>query len=251
MLSILYPLVILPMVAIPLVVTQEGLLKPSWIFWIYSWIPGLLALIWAHLEKIKISFKIHRYFWTASGGGFCVGAVSFFLDLFLRGEKIPKVEILNIFGYFFLYYLLFLLLFFALFIGGELCWRGYLFEKWKHSLFGRAVALWLLWSLWMIPSTLAVSKNLFLMFFDTLTLMPFLQFFREKTQSIGPGTLFYASLNASFIYLQVLFSLSPSTHHFFIQDLLLLLILGLCFFFCQGRFFFKDKGEKSREKEDL
>jgi hypothetical protein len=91
-------------------------------------------------------------------------------------------------------------------MGGEFCWRGYLWEKWKHSPIKGGLVIWFLWSLWLAPVTLSLSKNLIAMAFLNFSLMPFLHFFRLKSQSISPGTLFYASIFASSNYFQILFS---------------------------------------------
>jgi len=232
--GIVYLLIILSLAVICLVLKTGGLHHSYlWLDLIYGWIPGILGLLWAHINKIKISLfpKFDRYFLVSISGGFFLGALSFFIGLrFCEVDVYGIVGTGNAFTYFFSYYVLFLFLFFISLLGGEVCWRGYLWEKWKNDPYKGGGVILLLWSLWNAPLTIAYSKSLFEMFLHNLALMAVLHLFRKKSQSIGPGTLFCSSLYASFIYFQMLFSSSQVcylNYHFVIQDALLLTTSGV------------------------
>ncbi len=179
-----------------------------WLSWI---IPLALAAIgiWkSRLEKIKIFFftKIDRYFALALFGGMASSAL-----LFLARVWFKNIEIMNFVGakdalfYFFTYYVLFIPLIFIPFLGGEICWRGYLWQKWKNHPFKGGMTIWLLWCLSSIP-LVTIPQGIPYMAIYNLVLMPILHFFRYKSGAIGPGTLFYASYFSTFIYLRMIFS---------------------------------------------
>jgi hypothetical protein len=213
-------LTIFPMAALAVVLFLGSPHIPIWTLWVYAWIPGGLALLWSHFKNVKIPIfpRNGKYLWLSlCGSG--IGALSFFISLFFSGyADIELASVNSAVFYLFSCYFLFLVLFFILFLGGEICWRGYLWKLWDNSSPKGWIATWLLWSLWLAPIT-ALSKNFIVGIFLNFSLMPFLHFFRLRSQSIIPGTLFYASIFASFIYFQMLFS-SPQNY------LLLSAILG-------------------------
>ena len=110
--------------------------------------------------------------------------------------------------YFFIYYILFVPLIFIPFLGGEICWRGYLWQKWKNYPLKGGIAIWLLWCLSSMPLVTNIPQGIPYMAFYNLMLMPILHFFRYKSGAIGPGTLFYASYFSAFMYLYMIFSAS-------------------------------------------
>lgn len=231
--GILYPLVILSLVATCIVLNVSGIPHDYlWLVSVYGWIPGILGLLWSRKDNIKLILrpKCDRYFFASIFGGLFVGASTFFIELLWLGSSDAKgfSGIENAMIYFLSYYVLFLFLFYLSFLGGEICWRGYLWERMKNR-FYRGPAIWLLWNLWMVPATIIFSKSLIEMMFTTLSLTPILYFFRERTGSIGPGTLFCASLYASLIYFHMLFPLN-SSYYPAIQNIILIAISGALVF---------------------
>lgn len=184
---------------------------PIWALWVYAWIPGGAGLLWSQLDKTRIPFFSGRKLdlFLSLSGGFVVGGVSFFISQWFYASTFGEVGIKNAVLYLFSYYAIFLLLLFLLFVGGEICWRGYLWEKWRNHPLKGGLGIWLLWTAWLAPVTVAFSKSIFLMAFLNLSLMPFLHYFRMKSKSIIVGTVFYSSICASSIYFQVLFSSNP------------------------------------------
>jgi len=230
--GIVYPLVLFPLalIATCFVLKMNNISSYSWLFLFFYLLPGVLGLWWARRYKIKILFlPRNRYFWISLLGGFLIGALAFFVNLWFSEEAIQIVGIKKAIIYLF-YYILFLFLLFMFFIGGEICWRGYLWERWKNYPIRREIAIWLLWSLWSVPMSMTSSEILFGVILNNLSLMPILHFFREKSQSIGPGTLFYASLNATLLCFHMFFSYFENCH-LIIQDVLLLLASGMFVFF--------------------
>ena len=126
--------------------------------------------------------------------GAAASAIVFLVRLWFK-----NIEIMNFVGakdaifYFFTYYVLFIPFFFISFLGGEICWRGYLWQKWKNHPFKGGMAIWLLWCLSSIPLVINTPQRIPYMAFYNLMLMPILHFFRYRSGAIGPGTLFYAS----------------------------------------------------------
>lgn len=209
--KIAWLLIALSIAALSYIFMAKDSAVPGWVLWVYAWIPGALGLLWSRYDKVNIPVfpRNKLYFLLSLLGGLAIGALSFFIDqrFFVTSGKIASIQ-LAVF-YFFLYYVTFLFLFFLLFIGGEICWRGYLWERWKNCPLRGGVGIWLLWCAWSAPISIAFSKSLLSMAFLNFSLMVPLHFFRKESKSIGTGTLFYASLCASSIYFQILFSSSP------------------------------------------
>ena len=183
----------------------------SCVVWLSWMIPLALAAIgiWrSRVEKIKI-FLFHgadRYLAWVLLGGSVVSAILFFIRIgFKCREMMNFVGSKDAFFYFFTYYALFIPLIFIPFLGGEICWRGYLWQKWKNHPLKGGVAIWLLWCLSSIP-LVSIPQGIPYMAFCNLVLMPILHFFRYKSGAVGPGALFYASYYSTFMYLHMIFS---------------------------------------------
>ncbi|VHO04732.1 hypothetical protein [Candidatus Rhabdochlamydia sp. T3358] len=164
-----------------------------WLSWIIPLVLAAIGIWRARVEKIKIFFftKVDRYFAWALISGTAASAIVFLVRLWFK-----NIEIMNFVGakdaifYFFTYYVLFIPFFFISFLGGEICWRGYLWQKWKNHPFKGGMAIWLLWCLSSIPLVINTPQRIPYMAFYNLLLMPILHFFRYKSGAIGLGTLF-------------------------------------------------------------
>jgi len=208
----------------------------STMFWIYSWIPGVIALICSKIQhgNLKVKLSVNRYFWQALGSGFVIGATIHFLTAFLGGKNpfnfpSPSIVLFS----FFSYYVIFFFIFFVLFLGGELYWRGYLWEKVKDRPFR---GIWIvagIWSIWMVPLTLFsvqikaenMWRDLAIMFVYNFMLAPILLYFRIRGKSILTSVLFYASLQAASLFFQMLLPLNDTAHWVFQGARIICLIL--------------------------
>jgi len=191
----------------------------------YIWSPGLVALVFARKEgmKLPIFSKPGKLFYLIPLITLAVCGFGFLLSLpFGAGQTINPAFVdqswMQVIGLvillFFTSYLLLAIVFSFLFLGGELFWRGYLWEKLKNR--GALKAIWitaLLWALWQIPvSVLSYSPgmpsfwlNMGFMAFLIFSLSPVLTYFRVKGQSIFTAAAFYSSLISAFAYFIVLF----------------------------------------------
>lgn len=205
----------------------DGIVLLSVLFSIFTLIPGVLALVWSRLNHVKIPFFPikSRYLIASFFGGTAIGALSFFMAQYFSSPSVNETAT-SIFGSanFILFYFVPFLSFFFFLLVGEICWRGYLWEKWKAQPMKGALAIWLLWTLWGIPSAVAFSTNIFLMAFVNFSFMPLLHFFREKSQSIIPGTLFYASISSSYLCLMFFFPVNQIQSVSLIQGAILLIV---------------------------
>ncbi|VHO03995.1 CPBP family glutamic-type intramembrane protease [Candidatus Rhabdochlamydia sp. T3358] len=180
-----------------------------WLSWIIPLVLATIGIWRSRVEKIKIFFftKIDRYFALALFGGAVVSALLFLTRVWFKNMEIMSfVGAKDAFLYFFTYYVLFIPLIFISFLGGEICWRGYLWQKWKNYPLKGGIIIWLLWCLSSIPLVTNIPQDIPYMAFYNLMLMPILHFFRYKSGAIGPGTLFYASYFSAFMYLRMIFS---------------------------------------------
>lgn len=182
---------------------------------LYSWLPGFVAIFYARKEKIKLPIfkKPNRYFFIALllGFGFCILATTFtnFFDstpLDQTNWQRPGMIKIGV-----ITYPISLLIFFIGFLGGELYWRGYFWEKLKKAPY-RAIWLTILIStLWLASMNLLntqtgnLLKNLVLISALNIAITPLLFYFRVKGKSIQTPTLFYSSIFATTQALTVLF----------------------------------------------
>lgn len=230
--GIVWFLVVLSIAAFSSTFLFDNFHPPVWVLWIYAWIPGGLGLLWSRIKKINIPLfpKNKLYLLWSLLGGFAIGAFSFFMSQgFFATTPYPSFRIEHAVIYFFSYYILITLSLCLLFIGGEFCWRGYLWQRWKRRPFKGGVAIWLLWSMWLAPETIFFSKSIFSMAFFNFSLMPFLHYFRLKSQSITPGTIFYSSICASAIYFQILFSSTQELPRLSITQGAILIVIAITY----------------------
>ncbi len=187
-----------------------------------------MALFFARKEGIKLPIfaKPKRTCYQIFFYSFAIALTAFLLLILFGGAAPPNAAFLDqplvgIIGYgllfFFTGYLLLLVLFSLFFIGGELYWRGYLWEKFKEK--PPLKAIWmtaLIWSLFQLPYTFLIlsyhAPGITSIIFNGLLMValffaftPALTYFRVKCGSIFASTLFYASISAAFGYFMVLF----------------------------------------------
>ncbi|NGX46718.1 MAG: hypothetical protein K1000chlam3_00081 [Chlamydiae bacterium] len=192
---------------------------------LYLWIPGIVALIFARMEGLKIPIfaRPNRFFYLIPVITMSICLFAFLLTIPFGAIKTPNAVFADqtfykIIGYGALFlitsYLFVTVLFGLIVLGGEIYWRGYLFEKWKKQ--GLFRAIWiiaLVWSLWQIPITILsyspglpnFAWNILSIFALNFILSPVLTYFRVKGKSVLTAATFYSSLIASFLYFLVLF----------------------------------------------
>ncbi|NGX38281.1 MAG: hypothetical protein K1000chlam2_01453 [Chlamydiae bacterium] len=191
---------------------------------LYLWIPGIVALAFVRAEgtKLAIFARPNKAFYFAPILSFAICALAFVLSIPFGGASTPNPAFIGqttggVIGYALLFfvtsYLLMAVLFAFIFLGGELYWRGYLWDKLKkHPL----KAIWitaLFWSLWQLPITAFSYSpgasnqllNVLWTFGLNFTLSPILTYFRVKGHSILTAAIFYSSLMSAFVYFTVLF----------------------------------------------
>ena len=186
----------------------------------YMWVPGIVSLILAKKEGMKLPlFRFNRIFPIA--GFFAAGASlaalyisSFFAEgwnpVFLEQKTGVPVYIL-------VAYLLGSTVNAVVATGEELFWRGYLHEKCRH--FGplkASLVIGVLWGVWHAP-IIAMGYNypghpiggIFMMTLLTVVLSPMLYYFRDKGKSIAPASAFHGVFNA-FAGFSFLFFANPN-----------------------------------------
>jgi len=195
---------------------------------LYLWIPGIVALIFARMEKVKIPIFVrpNRYFYFIPFITIAICLFAFLLTIPFGSANNPNPVFLHQtflktigYGVMFLFtsYLFVTLIFGVIFLGGELYWRGYLLEKWKEK--GLFQAIWLIalvWSLWQLPITVLsyspglpnLAVNIIWTIALNFVLSPVLTYFRVKGKSVITAAAFYSSLMASFLYFLVLFPIT-------------------------------------------
>ncbi|NGX59889.1 MAG: hypothetical protein KR126chlam3_01049 [Chlamydiae bacterium] len=195
---------------------------------LYLWIPGIVALVFARMEKIKIPIFVrpNRYFYFIPLITIAICLFAFLLTIPFGSANNPNPVFLNQtflktigYGVMFLFtsYLFVTLIFGVIFLGGELYWRGYLLEKWKEK--GLFQAIWLIalvWSLWQLPITVLsyspglpnLGLNIAWTIALNFVLSPVLTYFRIKGKSVITAAAFYSSLMASFLYFLVLYPIT-------------------------------------------
>lgn len=182
--------------------------------WAYSWIPGVIALIWLRIEQIHLTIlaPFNRYFPLALIGGFFLAMLVSFLAIL--GSSSSLIMQIN-FSSFILHYAIFSLLFFILYLGGELFWRGYAWEKLKQKRFQGVLIIAGIWSLWMIPLIIfapqikqgQLTLELIKMVTYNFLLTPILLDFRIRGKGVSTAAVFYASFQAALIAFRMLFPL--------------------------------------------
>lgn len=142
------------------------------------WCPGIVALTFAHFEKIRLPVfaDVGAAFPIAMGKGFLLTFLIAFanmpfgdyltLDALrpIAPEAIRALEGIqykaSVIGYFMMICALTVITMKMLtFLGGELMWRGYLFEKVKHlGLLPASLLIGLLWGIWNAPFVILIGS---------------------------------------------------------------------------------------------
>lgn len=191
---------------------------------LYSWILGAFAIYFSRKEKLPLPIftKPNRYWAHAILVTLATGALAFLASIPFGGT-----EVLNrgyegrSFGgdieltahFILMYYVALTLILVLLFLGGELYWRGFVWEKLKRYGIDAVWTIAFLWSLWMLPLFIfsspldlpSVASGIFWIFALNFTLTPLLLYYRTQGKSILVPTLFYSSLFAIPVLVKVLF----------------------------------------------
>jgi membrane protease YdiL (CAAX protease family) len=214
---------------------------------IYVWAPGIVALIFAKMEKVNfpVFARPNRFFYLIPVVTMGISLVAFLVSIPFGILENPNPAFAGggigralSMGALFLVtsYLFVFVLFGLIFLGGELYWRGYLLEKWRmHGLYR---GLWLIafcWVLWQIPVMILsyspglphLWENVAWTFVVNFILTPFLTYFRLKGKSVLTSAAMYGSLLASFLYFIVLFPIERTSLMAIYGGLNLLGIVGL------------------------
>ncbi len=214
---------------------------------LYLWSPGVVAIIFSRLDKVGFPAiaRPNRSFWAIPAVTLSICLVAFLLCIpfgiadnpnpIFEGKSFSKI-----FGYGALFlltnYLIAAVIGACIFFGGELYFRGYLWEKWKRKTPLKGILMIaLVWAIWQSPITILsyspgaknFALNLGWIFALNFSLAPVLAYFRETGKSVLAATFFYSSLMASFLYFLVLF---PSINMKLIAIYGMLIILGLVVF---------------------
>lgn len=226
-------LVILFLIAIFYVFVQT-FLKESLLahpFWaqafslFFLWCPGIVAFLFGRKEMVPLPIfaKFNRSVFMIPVYTFGIALFAFLLSIpFGFADVVNPVFVdqtwVKKIGYgalFFVTNFVFIALLFSfVFLGGELYWRGYLWEKLKSK--GAFKAIWtiaLIWTLWQLPITLLTyspnvgghMRNVLFTFVLNFALAPILVYFRVQGKSIFPAALFYSSMLSAFLYFILLF----------------------------------------------
>ncbi len=202
---------------------------------LYLWSPGLTALFYSYKEGLKLTVFKHpnRYLYWA-----CLSSIGISLLAFLLTIPFGSINTFNpdlarpsflqqfrsAFFYFLNYYFLFIAVHTVVFLGGELYWRGYLWEKLKSKPFQAVWIISFLWSLWTIPlllfpvvaSSYGLLANLLRIVILNFALTPILLYYRIKSKSILTPALFCSFLLVTPVISQLLFpSFREHTELFF------------------------------------
>ncbi len=189
------------------------------IIFFYNWFPGILALIFARYEKIKlpifakpskkgilvlaiipvimaISFALSSLFWgsTSLNPLFQIGSLAMHIGLGI-GIFIGAYCFTGLLGT-------------LLYLGGELYWRGYLWDKLKKMGLVKSMAIiTLLWCLWQMPVVLFSKAPgfSFSTIFLNLALVPVLFYFRIRGKSILAPAAFFGFFISGFSTLLIIF----------------------------------------------
>lgn len=192
---------------------------------LYLWIPGIIALTFVRHEKFKLPIfaRPNRFFFSIFPITMGICLVAFVLTIPFGITKtvnpfLVDRSIISAIGYaivfLFTSYLFATVILTMIFLGGELFYRGYLWEKWKGK--GALKAIWLIalvWSLYQLPVTIfsyspGFSRfllNIVWIFLLNFILSPVLTYCRIKGKSILSAAVFYASLMSAFLYFIILF----------------------------------------------
>lgn len=191
----------------------------------YIWIPGAIALIYSKRERkpLPIFSKPSRVYWLIPLLTLVTCFVASFATLPFR-DAVPMFSLFEGqslwvrigFGliFFLIVYPLLTFIFSFLFLGSELYWRGYLWDRLKKMGPWKAMAtIAILWGVWQIPLTAfsnlsdssVVIRNVFATIVISFVFTPLLTFFRVMGKSVYAAALCYSSFLIAFACSIVLF----------------------------------------------
>jgi membrane protease YdiL (CAAX protease family) len=189
---------------------------------IYSWIPGIFAILLAKKENIELRLinKAGKPFLFAAFMPLLVSVLGFLFSLpfssFSKERLLEAAQvyhlclpsqtlnmILFILALYFLSFLTSISFNFFFNLGQELFWRGYVWEKLSSFGFAkRCLISGVLFSLWFIPMIIFFGHNypfqkfwgIFLMIGFSVTLTPVLCYLKNRENSVMSCTLFYSMI---------------------------------------------------------
>jgi len=189
---------------------------------LYTWALGLLAICFSREKKLPVFKRPNRYFFLAIAVPLIISATAFLAsvpfgatEVLNRGfaDRSPSsaIELTAFFAL--LYYVLAGLLLALFFLGGELYWRGFLWEKLKRYGQRGVRTISLIWGLWMLPLVVLADSldpvhilaNGLWVFGLSFALTPILIHYRIQGKSILIPTLFCGSFFAAPIFAKELF----------------------------------------------
>lgn len=192
---------------------------------VYFWIPGGVALAYSKREgqPLPIFAKPNRIYWLIPLLTLVTFLIASFATLPFR-ETVPTfsffegktlwMQIGSGILFFFLNYVLMTFIFSFLFLGSELYWRGYLWDRLKEMGPWKAMTITaILWSVWQIPLTAlslfsnstVVFRNVIIVIVISFVFTPLLTFFRVMAKSVYAAALCYSSFLAAFTFSIALF----------------------------------------------
>lgn len=213
-----------PALWVLLLAVLEALLKPqlglsnSAFSLLYSWTPAAVAYVFSRREGVRFPVlgTPNRYWGLALILPPALAGIATLLSLPVgtwRGlaplkEALPNLANLPDIAFFFLLFFYGLLLsatvgvIFAL--GGEIFWRGYLWERFRErGLWPASLEIGFYFGLWSLPSlfaTASLQENLFLKLFFPfaigILITPGLLWMREKGEAVFAAALFLAGVHA-------------------------------------------------------
>lgn len=200
---------------------------------LYLWTPGVIALFFSYKEKIKLPVfkRPNRYWYLAVISATGIALLALFLTMPFGSIDTFNPTLAR--QSFFYYYFLFLIVSIVFFLGGELYWRGYLWEKLKSKQYKAVWMIAFVWSLWTIPLVIfpvTPSSNLPASLLEVIVLnfalTPILLYYRVKSKSILAPTLFGSFLLVTQIYFRMLFpSFFTTTEVFYSSIVIALLVI--------------------------
>ncbi len=188
---------------------KEGPIAPLFSL-VYSWTPALVGLYFARREGVRFPVlgEPNRYWALALVLPPLIAALSVLLALPLGSWQGPE-QVQGALGHgpagaaFWLYLagyglLVSLSVGLVFALGGEIFWRGYLWERFRdQGLWPASLAIGALWGLWQLPALLAGGAPLSQVFFTLVLgvlLTPGLILFREWGRAVAPAALFLSGV---------------------------------------------------------
>lgn len=191
---------------------------------IYMWIPGVIALIFAKKEKIKIPIfdKLNKYYLYAIYLPIIFSLLIVFVSMIFAKIDISYIYLMlpssfiifKIAFFNYVLYFLFLTLTLTLLgvtfitflgLGQEIMWRGYLLEKLQNLKFWhKSLLIGTLWGIYHVPNTILFGQNyphykfLALVWLIILTILstPLYIYLRTKGKSVLVSAIFHGIFNA-------------------------------------------------------